>query len=489
MSVMNNKKKTSKSGGKVVAAGGYGCVFNPALKCVNNKKREARYVSKLMLKKYALSEYNDIMKFKKDLEKIPNYEDYFLVEGFYTCEIDKITSSDLEDYDKKCRTLKRDGITEKNINDNLNKLISLNMPNGGIDLGDYLEKHYSFDDLIEINNSLINLLQKGIIPMNKMGIYHSDIKESNILIERNEKTPRVNARLIDWGLSAKIPHRPAKEIPSAMRSRPFQYNLPFSAILFNDLFDKTYRDFLKESPNPEYYMIRTFLIDYIFTWGQKRGVGHIEVIDSIFGKLFSMDITVVTPPELKQMIIEMEYTYNYILEYLATILLKYTKNGRFYMMDYFNNVYLHIVDVWGFIISYEPILTFLFSKYQTLTPVEMEIYKSLKHIFLKYLYEPRVEKISISHLVKDFKKLNHFFEIGRKNTVNLSTTKNNKPVSFSKTKKRSVKNKSKTQKTNGKKGNSGIDRENISSTIKSYLEKTSKEDRTASPSESIELNL
>ena len=484
---MNKTIRKKTTGGKVVAAGGYGCVFNPALKCVDNKTRSANKVSKLMLKKYAFSEYNDVIKFKKDLEKIPNYTDFFLVDGFNLCSPSYLSTTDLEDYNKKCRTLKQDGITQNNINDNLNKLMSLNMPDGGLDLGDYLENHKSYDELIEINNSLIKLLLKGIIPMNKMGIYHCDVKESNILIKKSIKTKsreKLYARLIDWGLSTKL--EKDNKIPKVMTSRPFQYNLPFSSILFNDLFDKMYGDFLKNNPKPEYYMIRTFVIDYIFVWNQERGPGHIKVIDNIFGKLFSMDIKFISPED-KKMIIEMEYTYNYIIDYLSEILLKYTKNGKFYLIEYFNNVYLNLVDIWGFIISYEPILTIFYSKYQSLTSSELKIFEKLKYIFLKYLYEPRTVKINITKLVGDLKSLNNLIDNSKKSTINLSTFEKQKPKSFSKNRKtqektRKTSKQSKKSKTSKNRHITKSEREEIAKTIESYLETSKKEERTASPS-------
>ncbi len=487
-----NDRITETTGGKVVAAGGYGCVFNPALKCVNNDDRKPKYVSKLMLKKYALSEYDDITKFKNDLEIIPNYKDYFLVDGFNICSPDKLTKDDLEDYSKKCRTLKKDGITIENINSKLDNLISLNMPNGGLDFGNYLEKHQTYNDLIMSNNSLINLLLKGILPMNKLGIYHCDIKESNILIDVEKD--KMFARLIDWGLSVKIDKRPVDWIPDAMTNRPFQYNLPFSCILFNDVFQNMYAEFLSKNPNPEYYMIRTFIIDYIFVWNENRGPGHIKVIDNIFGKLFSMDLKSI-PIDDKKLIIEMEYTYNYIVEYLSAILLKYTKNGVFYMAKYFNNVYLQIVDVWGLIISYEPILTLLFSKYQNLSQIELEIFNSLKHIFLVYLFEPRTEKISIQHLTSDLKKLNKLFEKSAGKEINLSSIKKQKPISFSKkskTKKINKKNRSskKTRKSSKETINLSVsERENIKESVKTYLGNKEKkeQERTASPSEKVEI--
>ena len=57
--ILTNSKK-SAIGGKVIASGGFGCVFNPALKCQGKKTRGKNRISKLLTKKHALSEYNEI---------------------------------------------------------------------------------------------------------------------------------------------------------------------------------------------------------------------------------------------------------------------------------------------------------------------------------------------------------------------------------------------------------------------------------------------
>ena len=76
----------NKEGGKVLASGGFGCVFTPALKCEGSTRREKNKVSKLMIEKYAIQEYEEIKKYKKILETIPNHEDYFLVYDISICK-------------------------------------------------------------------------------------------------------------------------------------------------------------------------------------------------------------------------------------------------------------------------------------------------------------------------------------------------------------------------------------------------------------------
>ena len=101
-------------GGKVIASGGYGCVFSPALKC-NNKKRKKGMISKLMIKKYALEEYNEINKIKEKLDNIPNYLDFFLIGNFSICHPEKLSTKDLQKFEK-CTALPKKNITKKNIN-------------------------------------------------------------------------------------------------------------------------------------------------------------------------------------------------------------------------------------------------------------------------------------------------------------------------------------------------------------------------------------
>ena len=108
----------NKKGGKVIASGGFGCVFSPALKC-KNKKRNKNKISKLMIKKNAFNEYNEIQHLSSKLDTIPNYKNYFLISDFELCEPDTLEKTDLINFKKKCTALPKKKITEKNINESL----------------------------------------------------------------------------------------------------------------------------------------------------------------------------------------------------------------------------------------------------------------------------------------------------------------------------------------------------------------------------------
>ena len=106
--MITTNKKTKKNnvlGGNALTSGGFGCFFKPALKCKNTKLNsgfgsgtgsESSLVTKLMTKKYALDEYKQIQRFKSILEHIPNYQNYFLVDGFSKCKPAELTVDDLK---------------------------------------------------------------------------------------------------------------------------------------------------------------------------------------------------------------------------------------------------------------------------------------------------------------------------------------------------------------------------------------------------------
>jgi serine/threonine protein kinase len=282
-------KKTKKtnnkvSGGNALTSGGFGCFFKPALKCKNmNINYNPNLVTKLMTKKHALDEFKQIQMFKSILEHIPNYQNYFLVDGFSKCEPSELTNDDLIDFDENCKALKKKNFTAKNINHNLNKILALNMPDGGIDVDDYIDSFKDKSGLaalyMNLNTSLVNLLVNGIDPMNKSQLYHCDVKGSNILVSLdNEK----KTRLIDWGLSVYRKDDNKTHIPDKLNRRPFQFNVPFSVILFNKKFIEKYNLFLKRHKSVDFFAIREFVINYIFYWNKIRGAGHLKTINSIY---------------------------------------------------------------------------------------------------------------------------------------------------------------------------------------------------------------
>lgn len=439
-----------KKGGNVLASGGFGCVFSPALKCKNtadeNKSipSDKKMISKLMLKRHAVEEYEEITKIREKLKDIPNYQDYFLLENFSTCQPGELTSSDLSNYTKKCKALKKRGIKKNNINKQLDKLLILNMPNGGIPVDDFIQKDGSFQKLIKVNELLMELLENGIIPMNKQNVYHSDIKDSNVLIESNNKDNKNNKenketkmRLIDWGLSTEYTPFKDEPFPKTWRNRPLQYNLPFSIIIFTDDFVKKYTDYIEKGGKINKDDLRPFLLDYIYFWFKERGVGHYKIINEIMYILFSRELKNIDEED-KYKIIENEFTVSYIVNYITEILIHYTKfreNGNLNLRHYLDNVFVDIVDIWGFVSIYIPILIIFDQNYEELNNNQLEVFELLKDILINHLYSPRIQPNNIEELLKDLRKLDKLLGLENKLKNIISDKKSLKKQVKNKTKK------------------------------------------------------
>jgi hypothetical protein len=443
------KKKT---GGKVIASGGFGCVFKPALKCKGQTIREKNKITKLMLKKYATEEYNDVMKYETIFKKISNYNKYFLVDGFHLCYPSSLNEQDIENFKKKCSALPKKDINKDNINNSLDKLLALNMPDGGLPIDDFVDNSGSYSTIIDLNNSLVDLLENGIIQMNNHYIFHCDIKDSNILVEKNITDNKIITRLIDWGLSTRYIPFKNDEFPKSWKNRPFQFNTPFSVIIFSDKFIEKYTNFIELNKNVNKtskiineVSLKEFIVDFIYYWIKERGTGHFKFINSIMYKLFFNHLknTSDSEKENNNKLVEIKYTIPYITNYIYIILLNYTRftdNGQVTFRHYLDEVFIKIVDIYGLISSYYPILQIYYENYNILSVNEMKIFNKIKEIFLVYLYEPIIKPIDLKKLISDFKSLNPLFQEEEKIkfktlnvlTLTLNKTKRNKSTSTTK---------------------------------------------------------
>ena len=418
-----NKKKciTQKSyhgglnGGKVKGSGGYGCFLVPAVRCKNHTRdKNGKNISKLMLATKAKKEYNEIIKYKKILTTIPNHNKYFLIDNVELCTPSKLSPSDLQDYEKKCKALNKKKITKKNINKKLNSVLAINMPYGGDDLDIFIKKCDSYSEYIKLNKSLIDLLFNAILPMNHKYIYHCDIKAGNILINKEYE-----CRIIDWGLSTSYNNYNANDnfpISRGHFNRPIQFNIPFSVIILNNEFKEDYEKFLTDSlkfnKTIQYADIRAFVLKKFVEWNKEYKTGHIRYINKIMKMLFNDNIEPLYK-KIKDDIVTTEYTYYYIIEYISKVVYKYTdvENKKFKLQEYFKNVYLKTQDMWGFVFCYLPILTvFSYTKRKDLSNTEIKIYEKIKYMIIHYLYENPLEPIEPMVIKKELEELNNLFE-------------------------------------------------------------------------------
>ena len=398
MSIIENTSEYNKKGGEVIASGGFGCVFSPALRCKGSKNREVGKITKLMKEKYAIQEYEEISKFKNKLDDIKDYKDYFLIDDITLCQPEKLSEEDLKKYSKKCSALPKDKITKKNINEKLDKIMALNIPDGGKPVDDYVYDDGSFQKLRELNNKLNELLVKGIVPMNERNIYHCDLKDSNILVK--EFDDGIKTRIIDWGLATEYIPRKEEPFPKTWRNRPLQYNVPFSVIIFTDAFVHKYTEYIKKGGKLKKEELNPFVLNYIHFWIQKRGAGHYKFINEIMFMLFSNELVGMKEDE-KKTVIEIEFALPFIINYISEILIHFTtfrENGTLNLRKYLDNVFIKIVDIWGFVSTYFPFLELLFTNYSVLTNNQMKIFNSIKNMFINYLYNPRIKPIDVKEL-------------------------------------------------------------------------------------------
>ena len=173
------------SGGKLLAEGGYGCVFSPGINCNGTSIKNKKYVSKIQ--RYNSSAKNEI-KIGKKIEELNGYEDHF-VPVLKHCEID---IANIEDKEKgKC------SIFKSKIKDYV--VMKLQYIEGE-DFMDYLINQKNSVQLVSNIILSFNHLLKSLTMLESKFIVHYDLKGTNILYNINKEIPL----LIDFGLSVNI---------------------------------------------------------------------------------------------------------------------------------------------------------------------------------------------------------------------------------------------------------------------------------------------
>ena len=169
-------------GGKLLSEGGFGCVFNPSIKC-NGSEDSSKFVSKIQ--RNDNSAKNEI-EIGSILTSIPEYKSHFAPVVSY-CNIDV---GEIKDKDKnKCMLFKK-----KNTKSYI--MMKLDYVDG-MEFLKYMVKNANSVQIINnIINSFNNLLRSISLLVNKK-IVHYDLKGSNILYSEEKKIPLI----IDFGLS------------------------------------------------------------------------------------------------------------------------------------------------------------------------------------------------------------------------------------------------------------------------------------------------
>ena len=370
-----NKTKRSIHGGKAIDSGGYGCVFQPALKCKslnpnsmiqsNILSQNTKNISKLMSEQDAKEEYAILQKFANIINNSGKRGmfRFMVLSGITMCQVSP-TQDDMNEYNKNCGRL-----VEKNGVNNISGLVALNIPYAGKNLlkmfnelrlqNSPLNKRIT----VEYFEKMRRLFQGGVLLLYETTpkIIHGDLKEENILCQYNETFTTIydEIKLIDWGLSFTYDERnnPQEAIRQLSR-RPLQFNLPFGILLFSEYFYREYTSRvltpLRNNPNGLRDLVTRFCDSYyndsFFTNGKDDSKPN--VLKDFYNFVY------VVMGEADNSILRLSLT-SYIRINLSKILIKYTRNGIFDKQAYAYEYYLPMVDTYGFILTYGNVLSYL----------------------------------------------------------------------------------------------------------------------------------
>ena len=423
-------KKHVMNGGIPIYPGGFSCVFKPQLRCKTmklkkkhsfDKKQEQQQrekgISKLLFKKYAEIEMENIQRFYNAIKKIPKSHKYFLFTRSKMCSPAKISKRDLRGFDEMCTNFTTHDVSESNINSksNINNLKLINMPDAGLSVNEWLFKTRLTSAHIVIFNKLIaKLILNAIAPMNHQGVIHNDMKEDNILIKDavNSKNLMPLPTIIDWGISGISTRH--HEIPEIIMNRYISISNPFSSILFSSDFTKNYTDFLK-TRNVKDPLFRDELNAFSVSQYLKfKEHGHYFHIQKFFNNAFALFpelFTSVVSGSRRSATSPPEQIYNTLASnYISDALFHFTEIdegdgvARFQFVKYFTKVYIFNCDVWGTIFCYSIFYSFQDEyKYDKHINIEESKYlsflRSVLSIYMNQIMINGHEKINISKLV------------------------------------------------------------------------------------------
>ena len=415
--------------GKAIGVGSYGCVFKPNLPC---KDRELTYsgISKLMMKNEAKKEYEIVDRIMSIIESIDDNPNYFIPnskEKFVLCDLGNYTKNDL-DNSKICsnftgKKLRSDNHLMQLIDNNKDKIAILQQSDGGIDLNNtIINFNPYFSDFTNINNLLIRLIENGIVPMNRKGLLHLDIKTLNMVY--NEKLN--NIRLIDWGFALNINELNIETIRNNLISQVMMFNVPIGNILFND--DTLYKiDKLiqinidsENTHTSRKIANQKYINDKLFIPYREKSK-HWSIINKYISYVYQ---------DIPSNVI----WNNYILSIINNFTV-YKNNSVFFDYEkYFNTVYKKNVDIYGVLLTYLDLL--LIEKLNI--EEEMNVIDFAK----KYIFgtEYAIKPYDINILTKDMSKLFN-------TNINYSLGTSSSPVSSSPKARASLKASSKSKKS------------------------------------------
>ena len=435
----SNRRQTSKynrnasedEAGQAIAAGGYGCVFKPAIECrdskINDKMQETgyEYITKVMFAGDARTEMAEVEQVLPITKKIPNEKRYFLLDGIFACKkFGPLSAEDLKDFDTKCVNFERDGITTSNINKpfTLRGLSAIYIPFGGDSVASTItglaNQYINNPSSNAVKNKiglivwgLSDVLENAVVPMNKLGLIHLDLKGDNMLINKNalEENKMPYVKIIDWGLAGIVP---SSGISPEAKDKPLQFNVPFSNILFNKrLVENVIRGdcYSDEISSAQINTIATqIVVKMVKEWS-----GHAEYISQNLQQYLGPHTKASgTIHELDSKAECTTVTITVIVEYISAVIRKYLKkndsNGLYQCVfnsdAYFQEVYRYNCDVWGLLTAFQNFIE-VYTSYSKFR--EDILARTMSNIMFKYCFSPTyaAERIPVGEVIEDMHKL------------------------------------------------------------------------------------
>jgi len=411
---ITKKRKMYMTGGIPIYPGGFSCVFKPQLKCKsknkNKTKRNKHYrkmdsagISKLLFKQHAKLEMDNIHLFYNALKSIPKSHKYFLFTKSKICSPAKISKRDLKGFDDMCSSFTSHEINESNINSNIDNLRLINMPNAGLSVNEWLlNTRLTSARIVLFNKIMSELIVNAIVPMNKKGVIHNDIKEDNILISGSKINPRPT--IIDWGISGiSTSHDP---IPEIIMNRYISISNPFSSIIFTSDFIMSYSEFLQTHHNPlSPEELSSFALSQYLKF---KEIGHYSYVERFFISAYTFQSRNVMNEADSRQIIEDTY-HKYAAAYITDVLLHFTEFdtnsgiGKFQYAKYFTQVYIFNCDIWGSMCCYNVFFSIVKepTRIQHINPVKyFNFLMRLLSIFTTEIMVNGDKKINVNKLVK-----------------------------------------------------------------------------------------
>ncbi len=397
-------------GGAVLNSGTYGCILKPAIPCKGETSRKPDYVSKLMTLKDANNEYSEIIAIKDKVKSIHDNNMYYIISDIRLCEIGNITSHDLDNFYKNCGAMKRrkykkEDILNSRVNNNLRLL---QLPDGGKDVTYYFNNDiFSVDIFPKINTALIRLLKYGIAPLKDVGVLHQDIKGDNVVYSEEKNL----ARLIDWGLATVLK---GSNVPNLVKYWPILFNQPLTNSVLHTNVQELYKIILQRTPQIQriingyqgdnliddltpvisHVLKNNYMSDYKTIDINISGLGHIKYIITILEECGNFDATFNVSTKKTAFDAFAHLLSLQITKALLHFSIKDNKIHKFDESLYFNTVFKHNCDIFGFLACYVDI----FMNKKAPVTLRGKIYQTVLKPFYfndKYAYTPYdVDEIS-----------------------------------------------------------------------------------------------